>query len=240
MVNDGHDTTIDFVAGWLDYFLAPMLNDTRFNDNRTLILLTFDESETYTEENVVYSVLLGGAVPKNLINTTDSTYYTHYSTLSTVQANWGLGSLGRQDTNKTVSNVFSFVADATGYKNVKVDATSAPQLNLTGVFPGPLNSEMYTPFTAPNMSAVGAGGGPVFVRAGLDKAATSAGAPQNLTGDSPWMNATAVGGKAVVANASASGSGAAPSATGKSGAARSVVSVGAALAGALFAASLVL
>jgi hypothetical protein len=86
----------------------------------------------------------------------------------------------------------------------------------------------------------GAGGGPVFVRAGLDKAATSAGAPQNLTGDSPWMNATAVGGKAVVANASASGSGAAPSATGKSGAVRSAASVGAALAGALFAASLVL
>jgi hypothetical protein len=40
----------------------------------------------------------GGAVPAKLHGTTDDTLYTHYSTLSTVQANWGLKSLGRGDT----------------------------------------------------------------------------------------------------------------------------------------------
>ena len=102
MVDDGHDTSIDFASAWLEYWLPPLLADPNFNDNRTLILLTFDETETYTENNRVFTVLLGGegVIPKNLTGTKDSTYYTHYSPLSTVQANWGLGSLGRGDTNK--------------------------------------------------------------------------------------------------------------------------------------------
>lgn len=103
MVDDGHDTSIDFASNWLNYWLPPLLSDPTFNDNRTLIILTFDETETYTINNRIYTLLLGGAVPENLWNTTDETYYTHYSCLSTVQANWGLKSLGRQDTNKRVS-----------------------------------------------------------------------------------------------------------------------------------------
>ena len=100
MVDDGHDTTIDFAASWVEYWLFPLLNDTNFNDNRTLILLTFDETETYTINNRIFAVLLGGAIPDGSRGTVDSTYYTHYSSLSTVEANWGLGSLGRGDTNK--------------------------------------------------------------------------------------------------------------------------------------------
>ena len=102
MLDDGHDTTIDYAASWVDFWLLPLLNDTNFNDNRTLILLTFDETETYTVNNQVVSILLGGAVPEAARGTVDLTYYTHYSMLSTVEANWGLGSLGRGDTNKYV------------------------------------------------------------------------------------------------------------------------------------------
>jgi hypothetical protein len=43
-------------------------------------------------------ILTGGAIPLSLHGTTDDTLYTHYSSLSTVQANWGLKSLGRGDT----------------------------------------------------------------------------------------------------------------------------------------------
>ena len=102
MVDDAHDTNIDFTAQWLQFWLLPLLNDTRFNDDRTLILLTFDENETYTAPNQVFALLLGGAVPASMHGTTDSTFYTHYSAMSTVQANWGLGSLGRGDTNALV------------------------------------------------------------------------------------------------------------------------------------------
>ncbi|KAH9991860.1 phosphoesterase family-domain-containing protein [Russula vinacea] len=190
MVDDGHDTSVDYAASWLQYWLVPLLNDTNFNDNNTLIVLTFDENESYTENNCVLALLLGGAVPNNARGTTDSTYYTHYSLLSTVEANWGLGSLGRGDTNKTLSNVFSFVAAATGYTNVNVSSSDV-LTNATGTIPGPLNPGLYVPFTAPNTSAVGAGGGPVFVASGMNTSFTAAVAPPpvNLTQQNktvPW------------------------------------------------------
>ncbi|KAH9016787.1 phosphoesterase family-domain-containing protein [Lactarius pseudohatsudake] len=230
MVNDGHDTTIDFAGQWVDYWLAPLLNDTNFNDNRTLILLTFDETETYTVNNHIFAVLLGGAVPESARGTVDSTYYTHYSSLSTVEANWGLGSLGRGDTNKTLSNVYSFVANATGYTNLDIAPADIPLTNTTGIIPGPLNVQHYVPITAPNTSAVGAGGGAVFVASGLDTSftAASAPAPVNLTAQGktvPWLGPRVA---ASSSNTSTSGSG-----NGAAGAREGIV--GATVLGALLA-----
>lgn len=84
---------------------------------------------------------------------------------------------------RTLSNVFSLVASATGYQNNKLSGASIPLTNATGTYPGGLNSQMYVPFTAPNMTAVGAGGGSVFVAANLNTSLTSANAPApvNLT-----------------------------------------------------------
>ena len=48
---------------------------------------------------------------------TNSTFYTHYTALSTVQANWGLKSLGRGDTNATLNNVIDFVAKKANWTN---------------------------------------------------------------------------------------------------------------------------
>ncbi|THG95952.1 hypothetical protein EW026_g5783 [Hermanssonia centrifuga] len=183
MEDDGHDSSIDFASDWLQFWLTPLLTDPNFNNDKTLIVLTFDENDSYNINNRIYTLLLGNAVPTNLHNTTDPTFYTHFSALSTVQANWALGSLGRQDTNKTVSNVFAFVANATGYQNLDVAEADIPLTNLTGVYNGPLNPNQYVPFLAPNMSAVGAGGGPVFVASNLDQSLTTANAPApvNLT-----------------------------------------------------------
>jgi Phosphoesterase family len=100
LVNDGHDTDINFQSQFLDYFLIPLLQDKRFNDEKTLILLTNDENENGKINNNIFSLLLGGAVPKELHGTVDSTFFTHFSSISTVEANWKLGSLGRGDTNK--------------------------------------------------------------------------------------------------------------------------------------------
>ena len=41
---------------------------------------------------------------------------------------------------RTMSNVFDFVAHKTGYKNVHVPEKKRPQLNVTGVFAGPLSA----------------------------------------------------------------------------------------------------
>jgi len=81
ILEDGHNTTIDYEASWLDFWLLPLLNDSNVNDNRTLIPLTFDETETYTINNQIDAVLLGGASPDDARGTVDSTYHTHYSSL---------------------------------------------------------------------------------------------------------------------------------------------------------------
>jgi hypothetical protein len=100
MQNDCHDTDIEFCASWLQFFLLPMLENKNFNDENTIIVLTFDENDTDSENNNVFTLVLGGGLPDDLRGKKDDTFLTHYTLLSTIQANWGLRSLGRQDTNR--------------------------------------------------------------------------------------------------------------------------------------------
>ncbi|KAH9170097.1 hypothetical protein EDB89DRAFT_2230878 [Lactarius sanguifluus] len=144
---------------------------------------------TYIVNNRIFALLLGGAVPESARGTVDSTYYTHYSSLSTVEANLGLGSLGRGDTNKTLSNVYSFVANATGYTNLDV--------------------AYYVPITAPNTSAIGAGGGPVFVASGVDTSFTAASAPAPVNLTAQGQTVSWLGPRVCQASSSSSGNGAA-------------------------------
>lgn len=136
MTNDGHDTTITFTANWARNFLNPLLNNTYFMNN-TLIILTFDEDETYTDKNKMFSVLLGGAIPNSLKGTTDNTFYNHYSMISTVSLNWGLPSLGRWDCN---ANVLALVANKTGHTNTVVNTTN---LYFNTSYPGPLSDKQF-------------------------------------------------------------------------------------------------
>jgi hypothetical protein len=64
-----------------------------------------------------------------------------------------------------MSNVWSIIADAVNYTNTHVADADIPLTNITSSIPGPLNAnvDLQTPWPAPNTSAVGAGGGPVFV-----------------------------------------------------------------------------
>ncbi|KAH8157924.1 hypothetical protein CIB48_g10328 [Xylaria polymorpha] len=92
--------TPNMIAGkWARNFLDPLLSNKNFNQDRTLIVLTFDESESYLGPNNVFTVLLGNAVPSSKVGTTDSTRYNHYSLTKTVEDNWALGNLGQNDVN---------------------------------------------------------------------------------------------------------------------------------------------
>lgn len=153
MLNDGHNTTLDFAATWTKSFLTPLLSNDAFMKD-TLILLTYDESETYTLPNRIVSVLLGGAIPKELKGTIDDTFYTHYSILSTLENNWNLPNLGRYDVG---ANVFKVVADKTGYKNQKVDPIKE-KVDLSVSYPGFLNLKDVKELPPPNLRLVGAGG----------------------------------------------------------------------------------
>lgn len=141
MTNDGHDTSVTFASVWERGWISKLLTN-EYLMNNTLILLTFDESETYTVQNNVFSILLGGAIPENLKGTTDDTFYTHYSAIASVSANWGLPSLGRWDCH---ANLFEIVSNKTGYANYKVDTTN---LFLNNSFPGPTSDNTYSNFTS--------------------------------------------------------------------------------------------
>jgi acid phosphatase len=76
MTDDGHDTNVAFAGAWARRFLEPLLNNKKFM-KKTLVLLTFDENETYKSPNKIWGALLGDAVPKELRGTKDSNYYSH-------------------------------------------------------------------------------------------------------------------------------------------------------------------
>lgn len=138
MTNDGHDTNIEFSGTWSFNFLSELLKNEYFMKD-TLVMLTFDESGSYKAPNKVYTLLVGGAVPEHLKGTTDSTFYTHYSVIASLSANFNLPSLGRWDCG---ANLLSLVADKVGYTNYEVDTTT---FNLNASYPGPLSTRNYSP-----------------------------------------------------------------------------------------------
>ncbi|KAB5517484.1 phosphoesterase family-domain-containing protein, partial [Coniochaeta sp. 2T2.1] len=138
MSNDAHDTNLTFAASWARSFLEPLLVNEYFMNN-TLVVLSFDENEIYTEPNLVFTVLLGGAIPDSLNGTTDNTFYNHYSTISTVSQNWDLPSLGRWDCD---ANVLALVANKTGYKNADF---SLDGLYFNYSYPGAVSDSRNTP-----------------------------------------------------------------------------------------------
>ncbi|KAG6887950.1 hypothetical protein C0995_011390 [Termitomyces sp. Mi166 len=147
MTNDGHDTSITTTGAWSKNFLTPLLSNPNFNDDKTLILLTFDETGTSSIPNKVFTIVLGGALPANLVGTTDSNFYTHYSALSTVEANWNLHTLGRYDVG---ANVLGFVASVTG----DTTRTTTSSVTLNAGYPGIFSSSKRAPQPIPNTNLV--------------------------------------------------------------------------------------
>ncbi|KAF7859612.1 hypothetical protein EAF04_008691 [Stromatinia cepivora] len=151
MTSDGHDSSVTVAGKWLQEFLGPLLDDPHFMNN-TLVFITFDENEIYTRQNRVFSVILGDAVPEELINTTDSNYYNHYSQLATVEANWDLHTLGRFDVG---ANVFSFVANYTGDQLRSWAADDLQHRFFNYSYPGFLAAEVgWAPQPVPNTELV--------------------------------------------------------------------------------------
>jgi acid phosphatase len=97
--NNAHDTTVAYGGKYLKNYWGKYLNDQQFMKD-TAVLVTFDEDED-TEKNHIFAALLGGSVkpePGHPKNTTDHTPYTLYSFPKTIEENWGLGSLGQNET----------------------------------------------------------------------------------------------------------------------------------------------
>ena len=116
-----------------------------------LFSLAFDENETYEEQNRISALLLGNAIPKHLIGTTDDTFYTHYSEIATIEANWDLPTLGRHDVG---ANVFAFVAKHTHDEIRTLKNPPLAQTFLNASYPGVFNSLTPAPLPIPNTTLV--------------------------------------------------------------------------------------
>lgn len=113
LYDDGHNTDVRTACAWTRGFVEPLLKNPYFNQN-TLVYITWQANgDAGGLANHVAGILLGSALPSSLVGTTDANYYNHYSELSSVEANWGLHTLGRWDVG---ANVWSFVAEKTGDK----------------------------------------------------------------------------------------------------------------------------
>ncbi|KAG6914513.1 hypothetical protein DXG01_016845 [Tephrocybe rancida] len=148
MTNDGHDTDVTFSGNWARGFIEPLLKNRHFNDEKTLIILSFDENGSDVPQNRVFTIVLGNALPKQLVGKVDSNFYTHYSTIATAEANWGLHTLGRWDVG---ANVFEFVADKT---KDKLNRVNINPIVLNASYPGIFNDGILAKQPVPNTRLV--------------------------------------------------------------------------------------
>jgi len=98
--DDGHDPVLrphvglEKASSWLNKFLKDSFPlDEKMKG--TLIVVTFDESETLERTNRIYTVFLGDMVKPGEI----AKAYTHYSVLRTIEENFGLLPLNSGDTS---------------------------------------------------------------------------------------------------------------------------------------------
>ncbi|KAJ5358912.1 uncharacterized protein N7496_011325 [Penicillium cataractarum] len=126
MLNNAHDPTSNSnyfnqpnTGGeWLNSFLDLYL--PHLEAQGTLVVATFDEATWWNDDdaspnndNHIATILFGAGVTPN---TTDDSYITLYGMLRGAIQNFGLGSLGRNDTNATNGNLFDLVDSADSKK----------------------------------------------------------------------------------------------------------------------------
>ncbi|ELS05323.1 Phosphoesterase family protein [Xenococcus sp. PCC 7305] len=108
LINDGHslkpeqkatdpnDTNRHVNIKNIEAFLKEFLSDdpiAKFPPE-TLIVITFDEAYPYYDPYEIYTLLIGDMIPAG---TTRTEPYNHYSLLRSVEKNFGLGTLKRND-----------------------------------------------------------------------------------------------------------------------------------------------
>lgn len=107
MDNDTHDTNIVYGEEWFKKTFDPFLRQPAFKN--VLLIVTFDENECNTvgpyvtakkkvlcknDPNQVYTAFYGNGVK---VGSTSNKSYDHYSLLRTIEAGFGLGTLGKHD-----------------------------------------------------------------------------------------------------------------------------------------------
>jgi len=90
--NDGHDTSPKFADEWYARTFGPLLQNPTFMKGM-LLVTTFDEAHPTDGSNRIYTSFYGAGVKAGSVS---GARYDHYSLLRTLEAFWGLDSLGYQ------------------------------------------------------------------------------------------------------------------------------------------------
>jgi hypothetical protein len=91
--NDGHNTNVDYAGKWLSKNFGSLLSAPQ-NLGDTLFIITFDESETSSPNNNIYTVLIGSKI---LQGTKNTQAVNHTALLKMIEDEYGIGNLGRDD-----------------------------------------------------------------------------------------------------------------------------------------------
>ncbi|KAK9384177.1 hypothetical protein V1515DRAFT_612505 [Lipomyces mesembrius] len=135
---------------WLSSFLDMYLDE--LTRQGTLVVATWDEATWASgsdsipnNNNSIATLLFGQGITPN---TTDDSYFTHYGLLRGAINNFGLGSLGRNDTNATNGDLSLLVSSVTGNATSTskpaqaTSAASGSSVPLLVVFVGALVAAM--------------------------------------------------------------------------------------------------
>ena len=124
-----------------------MLDNKHFNDDKTLIIVTFDENGSSGKPNRIATFAAGGLIDAlGLAGKNDSTFYTQYSILSTLEASFNAPSLGRWDCS---ANLLAPLVDKLDYTNADVLSDLTP-LFLNSSYAGNASDHRYTPGFTPS------------------------------------------------------------------------------------------
>lgn len=93
MDNDGHDTGVGRASNSSKTFLSSLMNDAEMM-KKTLIIITFDEDNSTTWTNDIYTAFYGAGVKAGAIS---KTTYNHYNVLRTIEEIFNIGNLGEKD-----------------------------------------------------------------------------------------------------------------------------------------------
>ncbi|MFZ4715563.1 MAG: alkaline phosphatase family protein [Bacteriovoracaceae bacterium] len=91
--NDGHDTGADYSGKWLSSKFGSLFASAHKMKD-LLVVITFDESKSYTGNNQVFTVLLGGSI---IPGSSNSQAVGHPAILKLIEDEFAIGSLDKND-----------------------------------------------------------------------------------------------------------------------------------------------
>jgi hypothetical protein len=94
--NNMHSAPVSVGDAYLQALVPKILGSTTFTTKKAALFIVFDEGSGNTSypNDLIYAVWAGSGVKKQFKSMTS---YSHYSVMATLEANWGLASLGAND-----------------------------------------------------------------------------------------------------------------------------------------------